>query len=153
MSNLQNIFKDYSKAFGVSILVGGRNKEVRDDLVSTTQEYQGRTDVILVDSKERHMLKKGPINERHGPALYWSSTIPNLEYSIAFIESDAPAKIEKFSSLVHEYWQVVKPGGLLMGDDDPSVTQVVKDIFGEERIIVKDGYWMIEKPMPVKRGA
>jgi len=59
---------------------------------------------------------------------------------------------ESVSTDIRLYWEVLKPGGIMFGDDYcpkawPDVVQAVHEFFPEDQIHVEDGKWWVQKPI------
>jgi predicted O-methyltransferase YrrM len=59
---------------------------------------------------------------------------------------------ESVSVDIKLYWELVKPGGIMLGDDYcpkawPDVVQAVHEFFPEDQIHVEEGKWWVQKPL------
>jgi len=135
---LKEILKDRARRYGVTLEVGGENKEVVEFLKQLAKDRRGRLDIVQTKKTPTSLTKKGNYNVYNGAALYWSSSIVNLEYDIVYLEPEANLESENFVQLLHEYWPIVRPGGIICGkiERTDDLTKAYKDKFE-----MKDGYW------------
>lgn len=136
---LSLLIQNKTRPFGLTLSVGGKDKVVLEVLKQEAKNKKGRVDIIETHKEGNSLERQKSKYTYTGSALYWSSSIINLEYDVVYIESTALVGDEKFTQLLHEYWPTVRIGGVLCGDLNTEnkwhVENTLKDV------VVNDNYW------------
>lgn len=110
----------------MSLELGGRDKEVVKLLGEIVKHDKGRLDVINTDDVTEGPVKNKYDNQYRGRATFWSSTIPQLEYDVVFIEPDSFYADEDYAAIVREYWHKVRVDGVLVGQHSEDINEVIE---------------------------
>lgn len=141
MTDVKQLLESKIRPYGVTLEVGGNDKKIVEILKEKAREYKSRVDIINTKIKETRFEKHKKHNVYEGPALYWSSSIPNLEYDVVYLESDAFAEGETFVQLLHEYWPVVHLNGIICGHYTKEVAEALQEAYKNATVDVIDEFW------------
>lgn len=115
-AQVEPLITNHIRKHGVSLILGDIDSYIKRLVKDEVITKQGRLDIISPFVEEPKFVKNVGLNTYDGPGLYWSSSIPNLEYDVVYLNSASAQEGETLVQLLHEYWPIVREGGVLLGD-------------------------------------
>lgn len=149
MTDLPTLFENYVRPYGVSIFAG-KKQDAYTDLRNEVVKNKGRLDHVDTEWEDRPLFKKLKTdNVYYGQVLYWSSSFPNLEYDVVYLDLNAIKDHEDYKATLYEYWQMVRVGGVFVGNIKGNSINTVIEAFGLDNLSIhldeedgeEVGYW------------